>query len=98
MSIYACGSRWLLSWLGSAGYKYYGDTCDTVRMVPQVKVLVCVDDYNVLYSHSDYHEWPTEHHMRMIGPDRDTPGVLDLDQSSMYAVSVSCANIPLIAV
>lgn len=34
----------------------------------QTPVLVAVDDYNVLYSHTNYHEWMNEVYRRQLQP------------------------------
>lgn len=34
----------------------------------QMPVLIAVDDYNVLYSHANYHEWMSEVNRRQIQP------------------------------
>ena len=34
----------------------------------QIPVLIAVDDYNVLYSHTDYHEWMSEVYRRQVQP------------------------------
>ena len=34
----------------------------------QVPVMVAVDDYNVLYSHTNYHEWMNEVFRRPLQP------------------------------
>lgn len=34
----------------------------------QTPTLVAVDDYNVLYSHSNYHEWMNEVYRRQVQP------------------------------
>jgi len=31
-------------------------------------VLIAVDDYNVLYSHTNYHEWMNEVYRRQVQP------------------------------
>ena len=37
-------------------------------MCLQPPVLIAVDDYNVLYSHANYHEWMNEVHRRQLQP------------------------------
>ena len=34
----------------------------------QMPVMIAVDDYNVLYSHANYHEWMNEVHRRQLQP------------------------------
>ena len=34
----------------------------------QTPVLIAVDDYNVLYSHANYHEWMNEVYRRQLQP------------------------------
>ncbi|DBA84532.1 hypothetical protein WJX77_012040 [Trebouxia sp. C0004] len=36
--------------------------------VNQMPVMIAVDDYNVLYSHANYHEWMNEVHRRQLQP------------------------------
>lgn len=40
----------------------------TINPSVQIPVLVAVDDYNVLYSHANYHEWMNEVHRRQVQP------------------------------
>ena len=37
-------------------------------MLMQMPVMIAVDDYNVLYSHANYHEWMNEVHRRQLQP------------------------------
>lgn len=36
--------------------------------IDQMPVMIAVDDYNVLYSHANYHEWMNEVHRRQLQP------------------------------
>lgn len=40
----------------------------SLTMCPQCQVLIAVDDYNVLYSHTNYHEWVNEVYRRQLPP------------------------------
>jgi len=37
-------------------------------LLMQMPVMIAVDDYNVLYSHANYHEWMNEVHRRQLQP------------------------------
>ena len=37
-------------------------------LLMQMPVMIAVDDYNILYSHANYHEWMNEVHRRQLQP------------------------------